>query len=175
MTVRLTQECFMRMKKHLPLALVGCAVIFCLSGCQSGGVPYLPATNFECRLSVWPTFEPPVEYLVQKDSLGHSTVTEFRYSGAGGYGAKRSGSPRVHSIDSKQWENFTNALREHDPWSIPTKQPYMPGTDGTTIILEIRDGDRIHRVQRWAPFAHKSEKKLVEFSTAIIRLLPESR
>jgi hypothetical protein len=161
--------------KRVLTTLVGVVITLCLGCCLSSSVPYLPASNFECRLSVWPTFEPPVEFLVQKDSLGHSTITEFRYKGAGGYGPKRSGSPIVHAIDAKQWGDFADALREHDPWSIPTKQPYMSGLDGTTMILEIRDGDRFHRVQRWGPFAHKSEKKLVEFSTAIIRLLPDSR
>ena len=159
------RETIRKLAAIVPLLLFG--------ACATSRVPYVPSVSFECRLSVWPTFEPPVEYLVQRDSFGCSTITEFRYRGAGGYGPKRSGAPIVHTIDSKQWGNFTEAVRKHDPWTIPTKQPYMSGLDGTTMILEIRDGDRHHRIQRWAPFGYKSERTTVEFSTAVISLLPE--
>lgn len=153
-------------------ALTAIAIAFLLGSCASSRVPYGPSVSFECRLSIWPTFEPPVEYLIQRDSLGHSTITEFRFRGDGGYGSKRSGTPMVHPIDSKQWGNFIDAVRTHNPWAIPTQQPYRSGVDGTTMILEIRDGERHHRVQRWVPFAHKSEKSFVEFLTSIITLLP---
>jgi len=156
-------------------SLVAAAVALLLPCCSGSRVPYVPSASFECRLSVWPTFEPPVEYLVQRDSFGRSTITEFRYRGAGGYGPKRSGTPIVHAIDSKQWGNFIESVRNCDPWAIPTKQPYMTGLDGTTMTLEIREQDRLHRVQRWAPFGHKSEKHFVEFAAAVIRLVPKNR
>jgi len=161
--------------ENVRTTLTGLVIALCLAGCQSSRVPFLPASNFECRLSVWPTFDAPVEFVVQSDSLGHRTLTEFRYRGAGGYGPKRSGVPIVHIIAPKQWVDFLEALQTHDPWSIPTKQPYASGTDGTIMILELRDGNKYHRVQRWAPFAHQSERRFVEFSTAIIHLLPKGR
>ena len=152
--------------------LTTAGILLALASCAAPEAPYAPSVSFECRLSVWPTFEAPVEYLVQKDSFGRATITEFKFRGAGGYGPKRSGAPIVHPIDSKQWGNFIGAVREHDPWSIESKQPYMNGCDGTTMILEIRDGERHHRVQRWAPFGNRSEKRFVECSTAVVRLLP---
>lgn len=162
-----------RCLRHSVRALPAIATLFTLSACASSQVPYVPSVSFECRLTVWPTFESPTEFLVQKDSLGRSTITEFRYRGAGGYTPKRSGAPIVHVIDSERWKNFTEDVRKHDPWTIPTQQPYRSGLDGTTMILEIREGDRYHRVQRWVPFAYDSEKKFVAVSTAVIKLLPE--
>ena len=155
------------------LYLTAAVILVTLGSCASPEVPYVPSVSFECRLTVWPSFESPVEYLVQKDSFGRATITEFKYKGAGGYGPKRSGAPVVHTIDSKHWENFTNAVREHDPWTIASKQPYINGCDGTTMILEIRDGARHHRIQRWAPFGHRSEKKFVECCTAVVSLLAD--
>ncbi len=155
------------------MVVTAAAILVSLPACVSQRVAFGPGVSFECRLSVWPAFEPPVEYLVQKDSLGRATITEFRYRGAGGSGPKRSGVPVVHVIDAKQWGEFAGAVREHDPWSIAPKQPYEDGTDGATMILEIRDGDRYHRVQRWAPFAHESEKRFVEVSTAVVGLLAD--
>ena len=155
------------------MVLTAAAILVSLPACVSQRVAFGPGVSFECRLSVWPAFEPPVEYLVQKDSFGRATITEFRYRGAGGSGAKRSGVPVVHVIDAKQWAEFADAVREHDPWSISPGQPYEDGTDGATMILEIRDGERYQRVQRWAPFGHQSEKRFVEVSTAVVRLLPD--
>ena len=153
--------------------LTAAAILFTLGSCASPEVPYLPSVSFECRLAVWPTFDAPVLYLVQRDSFERTTITEFRYRGAGGYGPKHSGAPIVHAVDSKQWEDFTDAVRKCDPWVMASKQPYMDGCDGTTMILEIRDGKRHHRIQRWEPFGHKSEKEFVELATAVIRLLPD--
>lgn len=166
---------FRRMSRMRGFVMVVTAavVLASLPACVGQRVPYGPGVSFECRLSVWPTFEPPVEYLVQKDSLGRATITEFRYRGAGGSGPKRSGVPVVHGIDAKRWGKFADAVREHDPWSISSRQPYEDGTDGATMILEIRDGERYHRVQRWAPFAHESEKRFVEVSTAVVGLLAD--
>lgn len=157
--------------RGITTVLTAIGMAFVLASCASIQAPYVPAAPFECRLSVWPTFDVPVELLVQHYGRGQSTITEFKYTGAGGYGPRRSGVPKVHAIDAKQWEDFMNAVRKHDPWSIPSKQPYTDGLDGTTIILEIRDKDRFHRIRRWHPFAQKSERKFVEFSTAVISLL----
>jgi hypothetical protein len=89
-------------RRGFVMVLTAAVVLVSLPACVGQRVSYGPGVSFECRLSVWPAFEPPVEYLVQKDSLGRATITEFRYRGAGGSGAKRSGVPVVHGIDAKR-------------------------------------------------------------------------
>lgn len=78
-----------RMRGFL-MVLTAAAILGSLPACVGQRGAFGPGVSFECRLSVWPAFEPPVEYLVQKDSFGRATITEFRYRGAGGSGAVRS-------------------------------------------------------------------------------------
>ena len=52
-------------------------------------------------------------------------------------------------ISEKQWAEFEKAFAKADFWNLPVKQPYRNGFDGAELIVEARQGDRIHRVQRW--------------------------
>ena len=141
--------------------------------CTNAPASHLPSVWFECRLSFGPTFSEPVEILIQNNSSNSGTITIFDFSGNGGYSPKRNGTPKVKLINPECWARLMEAMKSHDPWSIPSKQPYNTGFDGMTLILELRNRDRIHRVQRWEPLNHPSEKRLIKFTAAVLNSLPD--
>lgn len=142
-----------------------------ITSCATTPLPNRPFVTQEYKLAVWPTFEQPVEFVLQKDSFGRAALFEYRFTGKGGYFHRHKGAPVVHSIEAEAWSAFMEEFSKASPWRIPVKQPYPTGTDGIYVILEMREGDRFHRVMRWTPFAHKGERAFVDATTAIVRLL----
>lgn len=147
------------------------------SSCVSRPVPNAPFATHEYRLQVWPAFSQPSEFLVQRDTFGNCSITQFKFTGQGAYSPRRKGAAKVHPIPAARWEEFCAAFARHEPWQIPQQQGYTTGTDGTYFILEMREqsaaGDKYRRIQRWAPFAFKSEKGFVYATTEIVKLLPK--
>jgi hypothetical protein len=69
-----------------------------------------------------------------------------------GRGAERPGrvSERVtKKLSREQWQVAMAELKDMQFWRMPTRDPHLPGTDGTRWIVEGRRDGRYHVVDRW--------------------------
>jgi hypothetical protein len=126
-----------------------------------------PFVTHEYRLLVWPAFQAPFEIVVQHDRFGATAVTEFRFSGKGAYVPRRSSRPLVRKVPPQRWAQFRKTVQDVKAWSIPDKQGYNSGSDGIFMILEMREGSRMRRIQRWEPFAF-AESGFINLATEIV-------
>jgi hypothetical protein len=149
--------------------------VLALSACATK--PPLPSaeTNCEYRLRIFPTFEEPMELMIQHDPCGKTVLLEFSYVGKGGYSPRRNSRPKESIVAETAWDDFLEAFHRFDPWSIPEKQPYPPGCDGYSVTLEMKEGERRKAISRWCPHSEVSEARFVKAINEIIKMSPSKK
>lgn len=160
----------MKMIQPFILAVV---VAFALSACAAKQQFALTDVTHEYRLRLSPTFDEPVELLLQHDTTGKTVMSVFSYSGMGGYTPRRKDKPKVFIITDEQWKSFSTAFHQYEPWITPELKPDQLTLDGCGITLEMREGRRQRKIYRWSPWAFKSEAQFVEAINEIVKLCPQ--
>ena len=155
------------------IVLLAIVMVLCPPSCTTVQVPYAPGVSFECRLSVWPTFDSPFEFLIQRDSSGRATLTEF---------CTRS----RWLLAEEEW----CADRSHDRLETVGKLHEVsararPLVDTFEAALHDRTGWHYHDTgtTRWGSLSPSSSldtfrapvrERFVEFTTDIVSILPEA-
>ena len=161
--------------KTIQITLVVLLVALGLTACATKPQICLADITHEYRLRLLPTFLEPVELLLQHDASGTTILSEFSYSGMGGYSPKRKAKPKVFAINESQWGSFVKAFHKCAPWDIPEKQPYLTGLDGCSVVFELREYKQQKKIYRWSPWSYKSEDRLVRAINEIVKLCPRKK
>lgn len=159
------------MMKTIHVMFMAMVVALAFSGCAARPQPRMTEITHEYRLRSVPTFEKPVELLVQHDVTGATTLSEFSYSGMGGYSPKRKTTPKVFVITKAQWDAFTLSFSRQKPWGIAEqKRDQLGAPDGCGVTLTLREGARRKEIYRWSPWMFESETRVVNVINEIVRL-----
>lgn len=161
--------------KTTQLILIVLVISLELSACTTKTQISLADITHEYRLRLVPTFQKPVELLIQHDAAGVTILSEYSYSGMGGYSPQRKANPKVIAITEERWDAFLTAFHKHKPWSIPETKPDQIGCDGTSVLLEMKEGMRRRTIGRWVPWAFVSDANLVKSMNEIIKLSPRQQ
>jgi len=72
-------------------------------------------------------------------------------SGAGGYAPGKLILDKQKTITVAEWNQFIARLIRAGFWNMATELKGILGNDGSQWILEGKNGDRYHVVDRWTP------------------------
>ena len=95
------------------------------------------------------TFHNPIAIRIEKQQEIY-LLTWKLCNGAGGYEPGQLTMAKQKQIDEITWENFKTLLNQIDFWNMDTEVETM-GLDGSQWILEGKDADKYHVVDRWTP------------------------
>lgn len=101
------------------------------------------------RFLLIPSFSPSLVIRLVLNSDGTGTLVAKL---GANYGEADKTSPRQQtvSVSSEQVNKFLNLIHDADFWSMPTaKSNVVAGADGQEWLLEARQNDRYHVVDRW--------------------------
>jgi hypothetical protein len=101
------------------------------------------------RFTLLRTFHHPVSVRVFRQGDGW-WVSAIELSGAGGYAPGTVSCRMQAPLAPADVARLQKMLSDTDAWSMPTEIE-SNGLDGSQWIIELKDGDRYHVVDRWTP------------------------
>jgi len=104
------------------------------------------------RLSWSPSLDPAVVVRVDIDSAtkrGMLNAVELKRTGI--QSPARELRRINRTLSEAELAKLQGDVRWADPWSLSSREPEVPGIDGSHWVIEARDNNRYHVVSRWYP------------------------
>ena len=96
------------------------------------------------------TFHNPIAIRIEKN--GHDYILFWKQcSGAGGYEPGNIEVSTQRVISKVQWDKFKSKVHTLNFWNMNTNEGETLGTDGSRWILEGKEANKYHVVDRWTP------------------------
>ena len=117
-------------------------------------VLFSDSSQIEIYRFVWlRTFHNPISIRIERQQNIY-LLTWKLCNGAGGYEPGLLTIAKQKQIDDVTWEKFKTLLNQIDFWNMDTEAKVM-GYDGSQWILEGKEGNKYHVVDRWTPRGNK--------------------
>lgn len=105
------------------------------------------------RLVLLPTFDAPIAIRISQ--FHNQKILKIKkLSGEGGFGLEKFGKlsyEKTKILTDEEWNNATNLLEQMSFWNTSSLSDEIPVTDGATWVLEGKNKDISHQVERITP------------------------
>ena len=113
-------------------------------------VLFSDSSQTEIYRFVWlRTFHNPISIRIERQQNIY-LLTWKLCNGAGGYEPGLLTIAKQKQVDDTTWEKFKTLLNQIDFWSMDTEK-IGTGVDGSAWILEGKEGNKYHVIDRWSP------------------------
>ena len=105
------------------------------------------------RLVLLPTFDAPIAIRIYQFQNQKILVIK-KLSGEGGFGLEKFGKlsyEKTKTLTDEEWNNAINLLEQMSFWNISPLSDEIPVTDGATWVLEGKNKELSHQIERITP------------------------
>jgi hypothetical protein len=115
------------------------------------------------------TFHNPIAIRFEKQGDNFKLYWKL-CNGAGGYEPGKLVIDKQKSLDKQIWEEFIHRLNKIDFWNLSTKNETL-GLDGSQWILEGKNNNHYHVVDRWTPSTNSKYYNCCDFLIGLTDLI----